>query len=135
MANLMIADGNNDGAITVLSKSVGAPGAVAIPFLDFMLGECKLFRGDTDADMPLKKFLAEHKGKHFIKEAHQKLAWFALLKGDRSGYYNHMQQNPALAIEVFQTMRMLVHGVVEGLGQLAKCFVIITTIVVKPAAK
>jgi len=92
MANLMIANGNNDGAISILSKPVGVPGAIPIPFLDFMLGECKLFRGDTDADVPIKNFLVQHKGKHFIKEAHQKLAWFALLKGDRSGYFNHMQQ-------------------------------------------
>jgi tetratricopeptide (TPR) repeat protein len=33
-----------------------------------------------------------HKGKHYIKEAHQKLAWYCLLKGDRPGYFNHMQQ-------------------------------------------
>lgn len=92
MASLLIADGNNDGAIRVLSKEVGTVGSERIPFLDFMMGECKLFRGDVDADVYFKNFLVYHKGKHFIKEAHQKLAWQALLKGDRNGYYNHMQQ-------------------------------------------
>lgn len=92
MANLLIESGNNDGAITLLVKETGVQGAVSIPFLDFMLGECKLFRGDTDADLYFKKFLKAHKGKHFIKESHQKLAWYALLNGDRPGYFNHMQQ-------------------------------------------
>lgn len=92
MANLLIADGDNDGAITVLSKTAGVAGAVRIPFLDFMLGECKLFRGDPDVELYFKNFLIFHKGKHFIKEAHQKLAWYALLNGDRPGYFYQMQQ-------------------------------------------
>jgi tetratricopeptide (TPR) repeat protein len=91
-ANLLIANGNNDGAISVLVQVVGVPGSTPVPFLDFMLGECKLFRGDADAAIYFKKFLSTHQGKHFIKEAHQKLAWYALLNGDRPGYYNHMQQ-------------------------------------------
>ena len=90
--NLLIANGDNDGAISSLSKEVGVPGSTQVPFLDFMMGECKLFRGDADAIIYFKRFLANHKGKHFIKEAHQKLAWFALLNGDRPGYFNHMQQ-------------------------------------------
>ena len=92
LATLLIEDGKNDEAIRVLSENVGVQGAVHVPFLDFMLGECKLFRGDADADIYLKNFLVLHKGKHFIKEAHQKLAWYALLKGDRPGYFNQMQQ-------------------------------------------
>jgi tetratricopeptide (TPR) repeat protein len=92
MANLLIASGNNDGAITMLTKEAGTAGSVRIPFLDFMVGECKLFRGDADADVYFKNFLTHHKGKHFIKEAYQKLAWHALLKGDRDGYFRQMQQ-------------------------------------------
>ena len=91
-ANLMIEIGNNDGAIQVLEQPSIVPGAVRIPFMDFMLGECKLFRGDADADTYFKNFLVFHKGKHYIKEAHQKLAWHCLLNDDRPGYFNHMQQ-------------------------------------------
>lgn len=91
MASLMIADGNNDGAIRILTPQTGTPSGTRIPFLDFMLGECKLFRGDPDADVHFKNFLAYHKGKHYIKEAYQKLAWHALLEGDRPGYFTFMQ--------------------------------------------
>jgi tetratricopeptide (TPR) repeat protein len=90
--NLLIANGNNDGAINTLAMEAGVPGSASVPFLDFMMGECKLYRGDADAVIYFKRFLANHKGKHFIKEAHQKLAWYALLNGDRPGYFNHMQQ-------------------------------------------
>lgn len=92
MASLLREIGKNDEAIHILTQQVGVQSAVRIPFLDFMLGECKLYRGDTDADTYFKNFLAFHKGKHFIKETHQKLAWFALLKDDRPGYFNQMQQ-------------------------------------------
>jgi tetratricopeptide (TPR) repeat protein len=91
-ANLMSESGNNDGAIHILEQPPVVPTALGIPFMDFMLGECKLFRGDADADTYFKNFLVMHKGKHYIKEAHQKLAWYCLLKGDRAGYLNHMQQ-------------------------------------------
>lgn len=90
-ANLMIEAGNNDGAIHILEQPPVYSTATPIPFMEFMLGECKLFRGDADADVYFKNFLVLHKGKHYIKEAHQKLAWYCLLKGDRPGYFNHMQ--------------------------------------------
>ena len=91
-ANLQIANGDTDGAIRTLTLPVIAPSAQAIPFMDFMLGECKLFRGDADADEYFERFLVYHRGKHFIKEAYQKLGWSALLRNDRAGYFHHMQQ-------------------------------------------
>lgn len=90
-ASLYMAQGNNDAAIRVLVISAGAPSSERIPFLDFMLGKCKLYRGDDDADIYFKNFLLFHKGKHYIKEAHQKLAWYSLMKNDRNSYFDHMQ--------------------------------------------
>ncbi len=92
MSSLLLDVGENDEAIRILSNAREVPGAVQIPFLRFVLGECKLFRGDADADIPLKEFLKLHKGKHYIKEAYQKLAWHSLLKGDMDGYTKSMQQ-------------------------------------------
>lgn len=88
MAHLASAAGRNDDAIRVLSTRLpGTP----IPFLGFLLGECKLYRGDKDADAAFQQFLKQHKGKHYIKEAYQKLAWAALLRDDRPGYVRNMQ--------------------------------------------
>ena len=91
MANLYIANGDNDNAIRVLSLETGLPGAERIPYLDFMLGKCKLYRGDEDADIYIKNFLLLTKGHHYIKEAYQKLAWNSLIRGDRDSYFDFMQ--------------------------------------------
>ncbi|MDQ3016304.1 MAG: hypothetical protein M3R25_06260 [Bacteroidota bacterium] len=91
MATLNIAAGNNDAAIKVLTVDAGVSNAERVPFLDFMLGKCKLYRGDEDADIYIKNFLLFNKGSHFIKEAYQKLAWHSLLKNDRDSYFNYMQ--------------------------------------------
>ncbi len=92
MASVNIAAGNNDFVIKILSQDVGAVTAMKIPFMNFMLGRSKLWRGDNDADTYLKDFIVSNKGKHFIKEAYQKLAWYSLLKGDEAGYDENMAQ-------------------------------------------
>lgn len=92
MASLNIAAGHNDAAIKLLLQQVGVQGAGKIPYLDFMLGKCKLYRGDSDADIYFKNFLVFNKGKHFIKESYQKLAWISLLYNDRDKYFDYMQQ-------------------------------------------
>ncbi|HUR30434.1 MAG TPA: hypothetical protein VMZ69_03325 [Saprospiraceae bacterium] len=91
MANLFIAAANNDAAIRTLLVDAGAATAERLPFLDFMLGKCKLYRGDDDADIYFKNFLLFHKGTHYIKESYQKLAWYSLTKGDRQSYFDYMQ--------------------------------------------
>lgn len=91
MASLYITDGQNDAAIRVLTAEAGAPSSEKLPYLDFLLGKCKLARGDEDADIYFKNFLLFHKGVHFIKEAHQKLGWYNLMRGNRDNYFDHMQ--------------------------------------------
>ena len=91
MASLYIANGENDAAIKTLTLHAGAPTSERLPYLDFLLGKCKLSRGDEDADIYFKNFLLFHKGVHFIKEAHQKLGWYHLMRGDRNSYFDHMQ--------------------------------------------
>lgn len=92
MANLEMMLGDMEAAIRVLSINAGTPGAEKIPFLHYMLGKCKLFRGDDDAQQHIRNFLVLTKGQHYIKDAYQKLAWHSLLRNDRSGYLDYMQQ-------------------------------------------
>ena len=91
MANLQNAAGDNDAAIRTLALVAGASSAERLPFLDYMMGKCKLSKGNDDADIYFKNFLLFHKGENFIKGAHQKLAWYNLLKEDRDSYFDHMQ--------------------------------------------
>lgn len=89
LAYTLMANGENDPALNILSIPLAS---TSIPYMDFMTGICKLNRGDADASSYFKRYLDQHKGKNYIKETHQKLAWYALLQNDRSGYVYHMQQ-------------------------------------------
>jgi hypothetical protein len=51
-----------------------------------MLGMAKLHRLDPDADLYLKSYLRQFKGRNYIKEAYQKLAWSQLVEGNVAGY-------------------------------------------------
>ena len=60
-------------------------------FLDFMLGMAKLEHGDADAEVYLQTYVRNFKGRHFIKECYQKLAWNAFLNNNLTAYYSNME--------------------------------------------
>ncbi|MBX7227768.1 MAG: tetratricopeptide repeat protein [Chitinophagales bacterium] len=82
--------GKNDKVIEVLSAKPGGAAYFPYPFLDFLLGNAKLNRLDKDADVPIKKFLANFKGKNYIKDANRKLAWFYLINSQPDVYKKYM---------------------------------------------
>jgi tetratricopeptide (TPR) repeat protein len=57
-----------------------------------MLGNAKLNKLDVSADLYLKKFLSENKGRSYQKEANRKLAWFYLINDRPDLYKKYMQQ-------------------------------------------
>ncbi len=59
-------------------------------FLDYLRGLCYLYKLDNKADMFIKKYLDRYQGVHHIKDAHQKLAWSALLKNNLQQYKIYM---------------------------------------------
>ena len=86
LANVASRTGRNDLAIEILQNRPTASGFYVVPYLDYMLGLAKMYRGDGDADVYLKKFIAHFKGRNYLKEAYQRVAWLALLRGDYNGY-------------------------------------------------
>jgi len=63
-----------------------------LPFFYFMRGLASLQMLDLmAAEKDLRRYLETTKSRHYIKEAHQKLAWVALLKGDSTGHRKQMQ--------------------------------------------
>ena len=54
-------------------------GQIPFYYLDFLLGKYKLYRLDKDADVYIRRFTEHFKGRHYIKEAYQKLYWHSLL--------------------------------------------------------
>lgn len=90
-ANIAMRSGHNDEAIRILQQRPAGAAYQPFPYLDFMLGLAKLRRLDNDADVYLHRYVARFDGQNFIKEAYQKLAWHALIRGDLDGYRSNMQ--------------------------------------------
>jgi hypothetical protein len=78
--------GHNDEAIRILqSKPVGTA-YQSFPYLDFLLGSCKLNKLDYSASVDFTRFIQLNKGVNYIKDANLHLAWISLLKGDNGAY-------------------------------------------------
>ena len=86
LANVATRTGHNDTAIEILQNRPTAAGFYYMPFLDYMLGLAKMYRGDGDADVYLKKFIAHFSGRNYLKEVYQRVAWLELLRGDYNSY-------------------------------------------------
>lgn len=89
MANVAMRTGRNDDAIEILKNRAQGKAFHSFPYLDFMLGNAKLRRLDTDADQYFLKYLKEFKGLHFIKESYSRLSWDALIKEDMQLFYKY----------------------------------------------
>lgn len=83
--------GRNDDMIRLLENRPKGPQYFPFPYLDFYLGLAKLHRLDADADVYFKKYLEAYKGKNYIKEAYRKLAWHALIHGNKGRYNYYLQ--------------------------------------------
>jgi len=90
ISNIAIRTGRNELAIKYLTSR--PKGAKYFPFfyLDFMLGVAKLHRLDADAADYLEIYIKNFKGRNYIKEAYQKLAWSYLANGNLTGYTLNM---------------------------------------------
>lgn len=86
LSNIAMRSGRNDVAINILMKRPGGSNYFPFHYLNFMLGMAKLHRLDPDADLYLKSYLRQFKGRNYIKEAYQKLAWSQLVEGNVAGY-------------------------------------------------
>lgn len=61
-------------------------------YLDFMVGRALLQKMDEKSIEHINKFLLNFKGKHYIKEGYQKLAWaFVVFNNDGQAYKKQMQ--------------------------------------------
>jgi hypothetical protein len=91
-ASIAMHTGKNDVAVDVLLNRPKGDQYESFYFLDYLTGLTKLRRLDSDADQYIDLFIHRFKGKNYIKEAWQKLAWYALLNGDMDLYQSRMQK-------------------------------------------
>lgn len=90
LSNLAMRTGRNETAIKYLTNRPKGNQYYPFLFLDYMLGVAKLHRLDSDADVYLKSYATRFKGKNYLKETYQKLAWYELVNGNHKGYHDHM---------------------------------------------
>lgn len=91
MAHIAMRTGRNDKAIELLSARPQGKAFFSFPFLHYMMGLAKLRRLDTDAGPHFQRFVSQFKGRHYIKEAYQKMAWAELLNNKPEGYKRQMR--------------------------------------------
>lgn len=78
--------GYTETTINILSNRNFPKATLNYFFLDYLLGISKLNRLDEDANVPLEKFIAEFKGRNYLKDAYQRTAWYYLMHNDTTKY-------------------------------------------------
>ncbi len=83
--------GKTELAIKILEERPQSAAYLSFEYLDFLYGKFKLYRLDNDAETYLLRFVNNFKGRHYIKEAYQKLAWHSLItQNDKAQYIRYM---------------------------------------------
>ena len=90
LANVAMRTGHNDEAIRWMEAAPRGSAFYPFPYLDYMLGVAKIRKLDTSGKRHLHRFLQATRGRHYVKEAYQKLAWAELLNGSTQGYRDYM---------------------------------------------
>lgn len=91
LSHIAMHTGRNDEALGFLAGRPTSSAFLSFPFLDYMQGIAKLRKLDTSGTAGFQRFISGTRGKHYVKEAYQKLAWAALLDGNETGYQRYMQ--------------------------------------------
>lgn len=90
-ASLLLQTDRHNKAEALLSTSVARSNQLPFYYLHLMLGICRLNRLDPSSGDHIMTFINNFKGRHYIKEAYQKMAWYALLvQKNEKDYLNYM---------------------------------------------
>lgn len=78
--------GHADAAIKFIEAAPKASHYADVPLMDYLLGNAKLCRMDSDANVYLAKFVNETLSSNYIKDTYQKLAYYYLLRNNLPKY-------------------------------------------------
>lgn len=91
LASLLKEQGLASNAIELLDNKQTS--RKRFPYLNYLLGEMKLARMDSNADVPFIEYINTFHGNSYKKSAQQKLAWFELLvKDSKPGYWKEINR-------------------------------------------
>ncbi|MBT8221388.1 MAG: hypothetical protein KJP00_16290 [Bacteroidia bacterium] len=88
-SNIAHYTGRNDLSIDILNNYSPGDSTLSFHYLDYLKGVLKLNRLDKDADVHLKKYVENFKGKYYIKDAYLRLSWHALIFKDTNSYIKY----------------------------------------------
>ncbi|WP_443937201.1 tetratricopeptide repeat protein [Pedobacter sp. MW01-1-1] len=80
---------HNEEAIQILKNRPDGATYQSFPYLDYLEGVAHLNKLDLTAASYFNQFFQHNKGVNYIKDANLRLAWIAMLKGDKTGYTNY----------------------------------------------
>jgi hypothetical protein len=109
-ASMYLRIGNNDHTLEILNDLHQDSNSLPFHYLDFMKGRSLLYMQDPSAMTYLQSFVSNFKGRHFIKEAYQKMAWYELsINNNLAKYKTYMalcqSKGEALVDEDKQALR------------------------------
>ena len=91
-ATILMRNGLNDEALTVLSERTSLAPSFRFFFLDYLEGIARLNKLDNSASIYFERFIDGFRGSNYIRSAYQKLGWLAILHGDSASYYRMMHK-------------------------------------------
>lgn len=91
-ANIALRTGRTEAAITILSQKPIGIEYYVFPQLEYMKGLAKLYQLDKDAKKHFEEFLKWFKGRNYIKDTYQKLAWYDLIFEHGRHYETYMSK-------------------------------------------
>jgi len=84
--------GRIEEAIEIAENYPKGPDYMPYPFMDYYLGVCKMTQLNTaEAKTSIKLFLENFKGRHYIKQAWQRLALCYLIEEDTTKYFTYLE--------------------------------------------
>jgi len=89
-ASILLLNQKESEAIPLLERITNQDKELSFDYPHLMLGICKLHQLDPDSREAILYFIDHFKGRHYIKEAYQKLAWYELLLNEDEVEYQRL---------------------------------------------
>jgi len=103
LSSIAMKIGYTDYAADVLRRRPIGDGRPTFHYLRYLEGKALLQKGDEKAKEAIHKFVDHFKGRHFIKDAYQKLAWYELVTAENiAGYKTYMSLVESKGVSILE---------------------------------
>lgn len=92
IASFYAHQGLNDKALSLLTNRPSDLSYYSFHYLDYLTGEAKLNKLDKNARTYFLRYIANFKGKYYIKAAYQRIAWSYLLENNFNEYRKNISR-------------------------------------------